>query len=155
MIKLQIIGNLGKDCIVKEVNGKTVINFSVAHSERYKDAQGNQKERTTWVECAYWTDKTAVAQYLTKGKIVYAEGSPEADAYMNKDNQAAATLRMRVQSIQLLGGNSSDHQGGQQSGNNYQQAGNTGSYNQNNSSQGFSGSGQRPEPVPAADDLPF
>ena len=65
MIKLQVIGNLGKDCIVKEVNGKTVINFSVAHSERYKDAQGNQKERTTWVECAYWTDKTAVAQYLT------------------------------------------------------------------------------------------
>src|SRR5207344_1722553 len=105
MIKLQIVGNLGKDCIVKEVNGKNVINFSVAHTERYKDSQGNQKERTTWVECAYWTDKTAVAQYLTKGKTVYAEGSPEADAYMNKDNQAAATLRMRVQNIQLLGGN--------------------------------------------------
>jgi single-strand DNA-binding protein len=104
MIKLQIVGNLGKDCIVKEVNGKNVINFSVAHTERYKDSQGNQKERTTWVECAYWTDRTAVAQYLTKGKTVYAEGSPEADAYMNKDGQAAATLRMRVQSIQLLGG---------------------------------------------------
>jgi len=104
MIKLQIVGNLGKDCIVKEVNGKNVINFSVAHTERFKDSQGNQKERTTWVECAYWTDRTAVAQYLTKGKTVYAEGTPEADAYMNKDNQAAATLRMRVQSVQLLGG---------------------------------------------------
>ena len=105
MIKLQIVGNLGKDCITKEVNGKNVINFSVAHTERYKDSQGVQKERTTWVECAYWTDKIAVAQYLVKGKMVYAEGSPEADAYMNKDNQAAATLRMRVQSLQLLGGN--------------------------------------------------
>lgn len=155
MIKLQIVGNLGKDCIVKEVNGKNVINFSVAHTERYKDSQGNQKERTTWVECAYWTDKTAVAQYLTKGKIVYAEGTPEADAYMNKENQAAATLRMRVQNIQLLGGNSGDHQSGQQGGNNYQQAGNSNSYNQNNSSQGFSGSTQRIEAVPAADDLPF
>lgn len=111
MIKLQIVGNLGKDCIVKEVNGKNVINFSVAHSERYKDAQGNQKERTTWVECAYWTDKTAVAQYLTKGKTVYAEGSPEADGYTNKDGQVAATLRMRVQNIQLLGGNSGEGQG--------------------------------------------
>ena len=104
MIKLQIIGNLGKDCIVKEVNGKNVINFSVAHTERYKDSQGHQKERTTWVECAYWTDKTAVAQYLTRGRTVYAEGSPEADAYTNKENQPAATLRMRVQSVQLLGG---------------------------------------------------
>ena len=114
MIKLQIIGNLGKDCIMKEVNGKTVINFSVAHSERYKDAQGNQKERTTWVECAYWTDKTAVAQYLIKGKTVYAEGTPEADAYTNKEGQVAATLRMRVQSVQLLGGTGGDGQGSNQ-----------------------------------------
>jgi single-strand DNA-binding protein len=108
MIKLQIIGNLGKDCIVKEVNGKNVINFSVAHTERYKDSQGNQKDRTTWVECAYWTDRTTVAQYLTKGRTVYAEGSPEADAYTNKEGQASATLRMRVQNVQLLGGNSND-----------------------------------------------
>jgi len=117
MIKLQIVGNLGKDCIVKEVNGKNVINFSVAHTERFKDAQGNQKERTTWVECAYWTDRTAVAQYLTKGKTVYAEGSPEADAYTNKEGQVSATLRMRVQNIQLLGGSGGDGQGQSNQGN--------------------------------------
>jgi single-strand DNA-binding protein len=104
MIKLQIIGNLGADCIQKEINGKTVINFNVAHSEKFKDAQGNLKERTTWVNCAYWTDKTAVAQYLTKGRTVYAEGTPEAEGYTNKDGQITATLRMRVFSIQLLGG---------------------------------------------------
>jgi single-strand DNA-binding protein len=108
MIKLQIVGNLGKDCIVKEINGKNVINFSVAHTEKFKDAQGNPKERTTWVECAYWTDRTAVAPYLKKGQLVYAEGSPEAEGYTNKDNQVAATLRMRVQNVQLLGSKSSD-----------------------------------------------
>lgn len=110
MIKLQIIGNLGKDCIVKELNGKHVINFSVAHRERFKDAQGTQKEKTTWVECAYWTDKTAIAPYLLKGTSVYAEGSPEADPYTNKEGQSVATLRMRVQNIQLLGSNK-DNQG--------------------------------------------
>ncbi len=104
MIKLQIVGHLGKDAIVKEVNGRNVINYSVAHSEKYKDAQGIQKEKTTWVECAYWTDKTTVAQYLTKGKLVYSEGTPEAEAYTNRENQAAATLRMRVFNLQLLGG---------------------------------------------------
>jgi single-strand DNA-binding protein len=120
MIKLQIVGNLGKDCIVNEVNGKKVINFSVAHTERYKDSMGNPRERTTWVECAYWTDKTAVSQYLTKGKTVYAEGSPEADAYTKKDGQPGATLRMRVQSLQLLGGGSDN---GSQSQPSMQQAG--------------------------------
>lgn len=147
MIKLQIIGNLGKDCIMKEINGKNVINFSVAHSERYKDAQGNQKERTTWVECAYWTDKTAVAQYLLKGKTVYAEGTPEADAYTNKEGQAAATLRMRVSNIQLLGG-SGDGQGATQGNASY-----TG--NANNPV----ASSPQPRPsiasAPVDDDLPF
>lgn len=114
MIKLQIIGNLGKDCIHKEVNGKNVINFSVAHTEKYKDSQGSPKEKTTWVECAYWTDKTAVAQYLTKGRTVYAEGAPEVDAYSNKEGQPAATLRMRVQNVQLLGTNSPENNGSNQ-----------------------------------------
>jgi single-strand DNA-binding protein len=104
MIKLQIVGNLGKDCITKEVNGKNVINFSVAHTERFKDSTGTPRERTTWVECAYWTDRTAIAPYLKKGQLVFAEGSPEVEGYMNKEGQAAATLRMRVRDIQLLGG---------------------------------------------------
>src|ERR1700739_1036979 len=141
MIKLQIVGNLGKDCIVKEVNGKNVINFSVAHTERFKDSTGNLKERTTWVECAYWTDRTAVAQYLKKGKMVYAEGSPEADAYMNKENQAAATLRMRVHSLQLLGGNESSSQGGSSSG--------------SFASSAPSSSSSAISDAPVADDLPF
>ncbi|MEP6712143.1 MAG: single-stranded DNA-binding protein [Ferruginibacter sp.] len=117
MIKLQIVGNLGADCIQKEVNGKTVINFNVAHSEKFKDGQGNLVEKTIWVNCAYWTDKTAIAQYLTKGKTVYAEGSPEADGYTNKDGQVAATLRMRVQNIQLLGGNGDGQNQGTNQGN--------------------------------------
>jgi len=111
MIKLQIVGNLGKDCIVKEINGRTVINFNVAHTEKFKDATGTPKERTTWVECAYWTDRTAIAPYLKKGQMVYAEGSPEADGYLNKDNQPAATLRMRVRDVQLLGSRSDNNSG--------------------------------------------
>jgi single-strand DNA-binding protein len=139
MIKLQIIGNLGADCLVKEVSGKAVINFNVAHTERFKDSQGNPKERTTWVNCAYWTERTAVAQYLKKGKMVFAEGSPEAEAYTNRDNQPAATLRLRVRDLQLLGGNSDSGQGNNDSGNN---------------------SGNHKVPVPAdiddsVDDLPF
>jgi len=147
MIKLQVIGNLGADCIQKEINGKNVINFNVAHSEKYKDAQGNLKDRTIWVNCAYWTDKTAVAQYLTKGKTVYAEGIPEADAYTNKEGQAAATLRMRVLNLQLLGGNS---EGSSNS--------NSG-YNQGNVSHAGSGTMPTAKPQPAHvstdDDLPF
>lgn len=103
MIKLQIIGNLGRDGVVREVNGKNVINFSVAHTERFRDAAGNQKERTTWVDCSYWSDRTAVAPYLKKGTMVFAEGIPSAEAFTAKDGTQGVALRMRVMNVQLLG----------------------------------------------------
>lgn len=142
MIKLQVIGNLGRDCETKEINGKHVINFNVAHSEKFKDSTGNLKERTTWVNCAYWTDRTAVAQYLTKGKTVYVEGIPEAEAYNNKEGQLAATLRLRVFNLQLLGGNTESSQ--------------SDSGSSNASSSGNSNSQDKPSQVEEpADDLPF
>jgi single-strand DNA-binding protein len=104
MIKMQIIGNLGKDCVVNAVNGKNVINFTVAHTEKYKDSQGNQQEKTTWVDCAWWTDRTAIAQYLTKGKQVYVEGQPEARSFQRNDGTPGASLSLRVREVQLLGG---------------------------------------------------
>ncbi len=104
MIKMQVIGNLGKDCVVNTVNGKNVINFTVAHTEKYKDNQGNQQEKTTWVDCAYWTDRTAIAQYLTKGKQVFAEGQPEARSFQRNDGTPGSSLSLRVREVQLLGG---------------------------------------------------
>ena len=77
------------------VNGRSVINFNMAHSEKYKDAQGVQKDRTIWVDCAYWTDRTAIAPYLKKRTQVYAEGNPDVRAYTSNDSKnGAAPLRV-------------------------------------------------------------
>ena len=115
MIKLQVIGNLGKDCTTNAVNGKNVINFSVAHTERYKDAQGNQQERTTWVDCAYWTERLGIAPYLRKGQMVYVEGSPEVRTFTRNDGSAGASLVLRVLNVQLLG-SAQRGEGGEQGG---------------------------------------
>lgn len=157
MIKLQVIGNLGKDCVVNNVNGRSVINFSVAHTERYKDAQGNQKDRTTWVECAYWTDRTAISPYLKKGQQVYVEGTPDVRTYTTQDGKQGASLQIRVSNVQLLGSRNSE--GGEQSGgyNN-----NNANYNSGNSYNNNNYAAQNNASQPAAsemnepmDDLPF
>ena len=114
MIKLQLIGNIGKDAIVNNVNGKNVINFNVAHTERFKDAQGNQKDKTVWVDCAYWTDKTAVAPYLKKGTQVFVDGQPDVRTYTTGDGRNGASLTLRVASVQLLGSKSADGTSGNQ-----------------------------------------
>jgi single-strand DNA-binding protein len=150
MIKLQVIGNLGKDCVTNTVNGKNVINFSVAHTEKFKDAQGNQKDKTIWVECAYWTDRTGIAPYLKKGTQVYAEGTPEVRTYPKNDGTTGVSLTLRVQSVQLLGSRGSE---GGESG------GYSGGASQGYAPQAQAGAGAR---VPSAgeitepiDDLPF
>ena len=111
MIKMQVIGNLGKDCVVNTVNGKNVINFTVAHTEKYRDSQGNNQEKTTWVDCAYWTDRTAVAPYLQKGTQVFVEGQPEVRSFTRNDGTAGASLSLRVREVQLLG-RKGDNMGG-------------------------------------------
>lgn len=149
MIKLQVIGNLGKDCVTNNVNGKTVMNFTVAHTERFRDAQGNQKDKTIWVDCAYWSDRTGIAPYLRKGTQVYVEGNPEIRTFTKQDGTYGASLTLRVVSIQLLGGRPEGTGGGGYAGSDNSYAAAAPKANANVSS--GSGGGYN-EPV---DDLPF
>ena len=148
MIKLQVIGNLGKDCVTNVVNGKNVINFSVAHTEKFKDAQGNQKDKTIWVDCAYWTERTGIAPYLKKGTQVYAEGTPELRTYPKNDGTTGVSLTLRVQSVQLLGSRGT--------GGDYAGAGASEGYApQTASSQASRGVPSAGDITEAMDDLPF
>ncbi|MBO9571068.1 MAG: single-stranded DNA-binding protein [Chitinophagaceae bacterium] len=151
MIKLQVIGNLGKDCVTNTVNGKSVINFNVAHTEKFRNSQGVQQDKTIWVECAYWTDRTAIAPYLKKGTQVYVEGSPEVRTYPKNDGGTGVSLTLRVQSVQLLGsrGDSGSSDSGYGSGSSY---GNSGGSSYNSGNSGVQAGNDISE---AVDDLPF
>lgn len=101
MIRLEAIGTVGKDAIVNTVNDKKVINFSIAVNEKL----GNGEQKTTWVECAKWGEKTAVAEYIKKGGKVFVDGTPEIHTYTKQDGTTSTSLRLRVASIELLGSN--------------------------------------------------
>lgn len=157
MIKLQVIGHLGKDCVVNQVNGKSVINFSVAHSEKFKDAQGVAHDKTIWVDCGYWSDRVAVAPYLKQGTMVFVEGQPEVRQYTTKDGRSGANMSLRVVQVQLLGGK-------QEGGSNSQQSQNSANANQQTAAQANSNYYPPPsayqnnsanEITEPLDDLPF
>ena len=102
MVKMNLIGRLGQDAQVNNVNGKSVINFSVADSEKYKNQQGGDVEKVNWYSCSYWTDKLNLANYLKKGTLVYLEGKPESKIYTNSKNESIPQQHCRVSFVQLL-----------------------------------------------------
>lgn len=114
MIKLTLVGNLGRDAEVRQVGNQSVISFNVAHSERYTDRNGQRQERTTWVRCSYWRDpsRTRVADYLKTGTQVYVEGVPTVSQYTRNDGTPGASLDLRVMYLELLGSRGESNTGG-------------------------------------------
>ena len=45
MITLEIIGNIGADATIKDINGQKYISFSVANTDTYTTNTGERKER--------------------------------------------------------------------------------------------------------------
>ena len=109
-----IIGNVGKAPELRYTQGGTAVcDFSVAVTESWKDANGEKREKVTWYKCTAWRALAEVCnQYVTKGMQIMVVGSVEANAYMNKSGEAAASLDLTARDIQFLGGRNASGQSG-------------------------------------------
>lgn len=113
-LNTMVIGNIGSDAVIKQTNGRSVINFNVAHTEKFKNAQGAVVEKTTWLSCAYWPENTKLAEYLKKGTQVMVTGTPDPVIY-TKDGTPRIDFKLRVTMVKLL---SAARPAGETSGNN-------------------------------------
>lgn len=102
MIRLTVIGHLGQDALKKIVNGKSVLSFSVARNEQFKNLQGVVQERTTWINCSFW-ERDNLAPYLRKGTQVFVEGRPAFRTYTDQQGEVVTGINMLVTELSLLG----------------------------------------------------
>lgn len=92
--KVILLGRLGQDPEVKKTrDGKLFANLNVATSERWRDRDGERKEKTTWHRVVIWNEKLAeiAEQYLRKGSQVYLEGKIETREYDKNGEKRYAT----------------------------------------------------------------
>ena len=95
-------GRLTANAEVKAVkNDKQVINFTVAINQKWKNKQGEKKEKTAYVDCAYWRN-SGIAEYLTKGAVVEISGWMEAQGYQSKSDGIKARLICTCDTIKLF-----------------------------------------------------
>jgi len=102
MKQLTIIGHIGYDATIKEVNGSKFVQFTVAVNESYKKENGDKVEKTDWINCT--TRTLALSQYLNKGKKIFAQGKMNVNVYKAKDNTYKAALNLNCSLIEFVGG---------------------------------------------------
>lgn len=85
--KVQLIGHLGNDPEVKELEGgKTVAKFSMATSEFYKNKSGEKVTETQWHNIVAWNGTAKIVEkLLKKGNEVAIEGKLTTRSWDDKD----------------------------------------------------------------------
>ena len=71
--KVLLLGNVGKDPEVRyTASGRAVATFSLATSQRWKDQEGKDQEKTEWHRVVAWGRLGEICgEFLSKGKQVY------------------------------------------------------------------------------------
>lgn len=114
-----VVGNVGRDVETKTLaGGATVASFTVAVTTRWTDRSSQEKrERTTWYRVSCWNRLAEIAtQYVKKGTQIMVVGTVTANAFMGQDGEPRASLELRAETFQLLGGTGAGSGGNQSSG---------------------------------------
>src|SRR5690625_4888332 len=109
--KANIIGRLGAEPEVCNTKTNTAVaTMSVATTERYKDRNGEQQEKTQWHRIVAWGRLAEICQqYLKKGSLAYFEGPIETREWTDKEGVkrytkiGRASCRERVKRLKVDG----------------------------------------------------
>lgn len=113
--KVILVGNLGADPEKRSTQGgTTVTTLSIATSESWRDKQtGEQQERTEWHRVKLFGRLGDIAaDYLTKGRQVYIEGSIRTDKVQGQDGTTRYFTDIIAREMQMLGGRGEGGGGG-------------------------------------------
>lgn len=97
MQRIEIIGNLAKDAVRVEGQngGNPFMSFTVICNEKKGDTEVKVSYEVTGA-------LTGVLDFLKTGKQVFVAGYPSARAYMTKEDQPAAQMRINAHTIELI-----------------------------------------------------
>lgn len=99
-----LLGNVGKDPELKFTSsGTPLCRFSLATNETFKDRSGEVQHRTEWHSIVAWNKLAEVCgQYLTRGKLVYLEGSIRSGKWEDKSGAARKSFDIVASQMRML-----------------------------------------------------
>src|SRR5688572_13136955 len=96
--QISICGYLGRDVESRFTpQGLQVANFSVATSDRRKNASGEYEEETLWFRVTVWGKQAEVAaKFLQKGSFVYVTGALRMNEYTDREGEKRHSLEVNA-----------------------------------------------------------
>jgi single-strand DNA-binding protein len=102
--KVILVGNLGRDPEVRRTASQTAVTtFSLATSERRKNAAGEWEDHTEWHRIVtFGSQAEFCGNYLKKGRQVFVEGRLRTNKWQDKQGQDRYTTEIIANIVQLL-----------------------------------------------------
>jgi len=99
-----LIGRLGRDPELRYTQaGIPVASLRLATDESYTDKEGNRVERTEWHSVSVFQRAAEnCANYLTKGSLVFVEGSLQTRKWQDQQGQDRYTTEVKAMRVQFL-----------------------------------------------------
>ncbi|HVX58025.1 MAG TPA: single-stranded DNA-binding protein [Candidatus Saccharimonadales bacterium] len=110
--QVTLMGNLTRDPELRQTpTGQTVTSFSLALNRSYKDAGGEWKEVTDYVDIVCWsTLAERVAQYLSKGRRCLVQGRLQSRSW-EQDGQKRSKVEVLANDVTFLDSRGGDSDG--------------------------------------------
>ncbi len=105
----EFIGNVGNIETRYTPAGQAIVSLSIACNEKWKDKQGQQQEKCTWVPISIFGKLAEIAdKYVKKGDLLYIAGKFSVRKWQDKEGQDKYTTEVVVDSfngiMKMLGG---------------------------------------------------
>lgn len=110
--KAIIVGNLTRDPELRSTpNGASVCSFSVAVNRTFRDANGEQKEDVSFIDCSAWGKLgEMISQYAKKGTGVLVSGRLSQHSWEDKDGNKRSRTEIVVEDFNFTtSGNRGDN----------------------------------------------
>lgn len=112
MNKIMLIGRVGRDPDLNYLaSGVAVVILSIATTEKFTNKQGEKVEQTEWHRVVAYDNKAEVlAQYLTKGSLIYVAGKQTSKKWTDKNGNERTTPEIILTEFEFLSPKSSQNQ---------------------------------------------
>ena len=115
--KVILVGRLGRDPELKyTASGTPFCRFSMATDDVWNDkTSGERQEKTEWHNIVVWDRLAEICnQYLTKGRLIYIEGSLQTREWDDQEGNKRRTTEIRAREMVMLGSGPGEGAGGGQ-----------------------------------------